>query len=126
MGIGSAAALLSTWITGREGLERYVQGALPVTDNRPRIEYANWLRPGEFSRVLPEVLALRTEPPVRGSDEAFRSRLTEEREHLFDFYTAALYAYRGDRQRWAESMERVLSEDGDNAYFRWFAGLPRE
>ena len=38
-------------------------GAPPVTDDRPRIEYATWVRPKEFGRVLPRLLALRTMPP---------------------------------------------------------------
>jgi predicted membrane-bound spermidine synthase len=57
VGIASPAALLATWVTDRAGLERYAGGASTVTDDRPRIEYATWVRLGEFSRVLPRVLA---------------------------------------------------------------------
>jgi spermidine synthase len=126
VGIASPAALLATWIAGREGLERYVNGAPPVTDDRPRIEYATWLRRGEFARVLPRVLALRTDPPLRGADEAFRAAVAEERGHLFDFYAAGLHAYRGERELWAEAIERVLKEDAGNPYFRWIIGAARE
>jgi predicted membrane-bound spermidine synthase len=126
VGINSPAALLATWVTGRGGLERYAKGAPPVTDDRPRIEYANWLRRGEFARVLPMVLALQTDPPLSGADEPFRRALAEERGRLLDFYAAALFAYRGDRERWEEAVKRVLSEDGNNPYFRWFIGVPRE
>src|SRR5262249_13829047 len=52
VGISPPAALLATWVTGRAGLERYAGDALPVTDDRPRIEYAAWLRRAEFQRVL--------------------------------------------------------------------------
>jgi spermidine synthase len=40
VGISSPAALLATWVTGRDGLERYAAKASPVTDDHPRIEYA--------------------------------------------------------------------------------------
>src|SRR5262249_36792342 len=58
VGVASPAALLATWVTDRAGLERYAGGAPPVTDDRPRIEYAPWVRPGEVVRVLPELLEL--------------------------------------------------------------------
>ena len=40
VGIESAEALLATWLTDRAGLERFAGDALPVTDDRPRIEHA--------------------------------------------------------------------------------------
>ena len=46
VGVESAASLLATWLTGREGLERYAGDAPPVTDDRPRIEHAAWVRRG--------------------------------------------------------------------------------
>src|SRR6185295_9208861 len=45
IGIASPAALLATWVTDRAGLEAYAAGAPPVTDDRPRIEHASWVRP---------------------------------------------------------------------------------
>jgi spermidine synthase len=50
VGISSSAALLATWVTGREGLERYAANARPVTDNDPRIEYSRWVRSREITR----------------------------------------------------------------------------
>jgi spermidine synthase len=82
VGIASPAALLATWVTDREGLECYAGRALPVTDDHPRIEYATWVRRGEFVRVLPEVLNLRRDPPLRGADEPSRSQMTQERKNL--------------------------------------------
>ena len=120
VGVASAAALLATWVTGRAGLERYAGDALAVTDDRPRIEYATWLRRGEFQRVLPQVLQLRTEPPLRGTDDAFRVRVAEERERLLGFYEAGLRAYAGERERWATALQRVLRDGEDNRYYRWF------
>ncbi|HEY7393085.1 MAG TPA: fused MFS/spermidine synthase, partial [Bryobacteraceae bacterium] len=126
VGIDSPAALVATWVTGREGLEQYANEAPPVTDDRPRIEYANWLRRGEFARVLPRILALQTEPPLRSADEPFQRAVVEKRRRLHDFYAAALYAYRGQREQWAQTIERVFQEGGDNPYFRWIVGLPLE
>jgi hypothetical protein len=76
VGIASPAALLATWVTGRDGLERYAAEALPVTDDRPRIEYATWLRPNEITRVLPEVLSFRTEPPLMNAGSVFSSAVS--------------------------------------------------
>ena len=122
VGIASPAALLATWITDRVGLERYTHSALAVTDDRPRIEYATWVRPGEFARVLPRVLALRTDPPLHGADEAFVAAVADERERLLRFYAAGLHAYNGERELWARALERVLREDGENPYYRWIVG----
>jgi hypothetical protein len=124
VGIGSPAALLATWITDRHGLERYSGEAPPVTDDQPRIEYAGWLRRGEFQRVLPEVIALVTEPPLRHADEAFQAEVAGDQERLLGFYEAGLYAYAGDRERWATALRRVLDEDGNNPYYRWITEQP--
>ncbi len=67
VGISSPAALLATWVTGREGLEAYAGNVLPVTDDNPRIEYASWPRPDEITRSLPNLLALQTEPPLENA-----------------------------------------------------------
>jgi spermidine synthase len=122
VGIASPAALLSTWVTGREGLERYAAGVRAVTDDFPRIEYARWVRPREIVRVLPELLALRTEPPLVGADDALRGEVARQRQSLMDFYAAGLAAYNGDRDGWAAAMERVRATDGDNPYYRWISG----
>lgn len=47
----SAQALLATWVSDRNGLQRFAGDAPAVTDDRPRIEYAPWVRPREISRV---------------------------------------------------------------------------
>ena len=122
VGIDSPAALLATWVTDRTGLERYADGAPAVTDDSPRIEYATWVRLGEFSRVLPHVLALRTDPPLHGADAGFIAAVTTERERLLGFYAAGLHAYNGERDMWARALKRVLSEDGANPYYRWIVG----
>jgi spermidine synthase len=120
VGVASRAALLATYVTDRAGLERYAQDAPPTTDDHPRIEYAAWLRTGEFSRVLPRVLALRTDPTIAEASEPLMTEIATERRRLMDFYQAGLYAYAGERARWAENMDKVLNEDGSNPYYRWF------
>jgi predicted membrane-bound spermidine synthase len=122
VGVSTPAALLATWVMGRAGLERYAGDALPVTDDRPRIEYAGWLRRGEFQRVLPRVLALRTDPPLLGADEKLRAAVGEEGERLLGFYGAGLLAYSGERVQWAAALARVLKGDNENRYYRWFVG----
>ncbi len=124
VGIGSPSALAATWVTDRAGLERYAGTAAPVTDDRPGIEYATWTRPGEFSRVLTALLALRTDPPVVNTDSAFLTGVTLERSRLLRFYDAGLSALTGDRQHAVDVLRQVLAEDDRNPYYRWMAGLP--
>ncbi len=120
VGIASPAALLAMWITDRAGLERYADGALPVTDDHPRIEYAGWVRQKEIARVLPRLLALHQRPPLHGTDEAFFSELAAARERLMAFYSAGLHAYNGDRESWRRDMQRVRLENRRDPYYSWF------
>jgi spermidine synthase len=125
VGIRTPAAVLATWMTDRSGLERYARGFEPVTDDRPGIEYATWVRRGEFTRVLPRVLALQSEPPLVGASAEFRLQMGAERQTLLDFYSAALCAYQGDREGWARSISRVIKADPQNAYYSWISGETR-
>ncbi|QLG93410.1 fused MFS/spermidine synthase [Pseudomonas yamanorum] len=122
VGIDSAATLLATWVTDRQGLERFAAGALPVTDDRPRIEYAPWVRNKEISRVLPALLDLRVPVPLLNADAAFLRTLDSERQRLMQFYRASLHAYDGDRAAWGRDIGEVLRGDGGNPYYRWFVG----
>ncbi|WP_051888436.1 fused MFS/spermidine synthase [Caballeronia sordidicola] len=122
VGIASPAALLATWITDRAGLEYYAADAQPVTDNRPGIEYAAWVRSADFPKVLAQLLALRSEPPLHGADNAFLEAMQTERGTLQAFYDAGLAAYRGDRDAWQANIRRVMRDDGSNPYYRWFVG----
>jgi spermidine synthase len=122
VGISSPAALLATWVTGRDALERYAANVSPVTDNDPRIEYAPWVRPGEVTRTLPQLLALRVDPPLVGADDDLRGEIQRQQKTLLDFYTAGIAAYSGDRDRWNQAMEKVLASDSNNPYFLWIAG----
>jgi predicted membrane-bound spermidine synthase len=122
VGIGSAAALLSTWVTDRAGLERFTADAQPVTDDQPRIEYAPWVRAKEISRVLPALLDLRIAPPLVNADAGFNERMNAHQQRLMQFYRASLHAYDGDRDAWARDIREVMRGDGGNPYFRWFVG----
>jgi hypothetical protein len=124
VGVDSEAALLATWVADREGLDRYVGGAPPVTDDRPLIEHAGWLRRGEFARVLPRVLEVATEVPLEGGDEVLRAEVARAREILWTFYQARLYAYRDEREAFERALARVLEVEGENPYYRWVAGIP--
>lgn len=120
VGVPSAAALLSTWVTDRDGLARFAGDAQAVTDDRPGIEYATWVRPREVVRVLPTLLALRSEPPLQGASDGLRAEMQLERARLDTFYRASLAAYVGDRETWGREMNKLARDDGDNAYYRWF------
>jgi spermidine synthase len=123
VGISSPAALLATWVTGRDGLERYAAHARAVTDDYPRIEYAPWVRPKEVTRTLPNLLALGTGLPLTDPDlDDLRREIATQRQGLLDFYTAGIAAYNGNREVWTKAMQRVLAVDGSNPYYRWIAG----
>jgi spermidine synthase len=124
-GVGSAAALVATWVTDRAGLERYAGDAPAVTDDRPRIEYGPWVLPGDFLRTLSHVLSVRSEPPLENADETFRAQVASARESLLSFYEAGLSAYEGDREGWGRSMQRVMAAEPANPYYRWALGSGR-
>ncbi|PMQ04972.1 Polyamine aminopropyltransferase [Dyella sp. AD56] len=122
VGVSSPAALLATWVTDRAGLERYAGSTPPVTDDHPSIEYATWVRRNELVRVLPELVALRTEPPLRGASPELIEAMHRQRDVLFTFYASGLAAYQGDRDQWSEALGLVMQADGQNPYYRWIAG----
>ncbi len=122
VGIASPAELIATWLTDRNGLMRYVGDAAAVTDDRPRIEYATWLRPGEFSRTFMHLQQFRSDPPLKGADQAFRAALAGEREQLDTFYSAGMSAYAGDREQYAQNISRLMQLAKDNPYYDWFIG----
>ena len=124
VGIDSAEALLATWVTDREGLLRYAADALPVTDDRPRIEYAPWVRPKEILHTLPELLALHRPPPLEHASPAFVGAVADEWARLRLFYDVGLYAYAGNRNAWNEAVRRLMREEGSNPYYRWFVNSP--
>jgi predicted membrane-bound spermidine synthase len=122
VGVASPQALLAAWVTDRAGLEAYAGDALPVTDDQPRIEYADWVRDDEIHRVLPNLIALRTSPPLLNADDVFVREVAEQRQLLLLFYQAALNGAGGHKELWARDMQRVLEGDSENAYYRWFGG----
>jgi spermidine synthase len=124
VGVESPAALLATWITDRAGLDRYAGDAPPVTDDRPRIEHAAWVRRGEFGRVLPRLLSLTTPVPMLPTDP-LAGEVAEQRRELFEFYRASLLAMRGARREAGAAIGDVLAGDPTNPYYRWVAtGTP--
>lgn len=122
VGIASPAALLATWVTGREGLEAYTGNVRPVTDDFPRIEYAAWVHANEITRTLPHLLALQTDPPLKNASDDLRAQIHEERNVLVEFYAAGIAAYSGNRDLWSSAMQKVMAADSANPYFNWIAG----
>jgi spermidine synthase len=122
VGVDSPAALLATWVTGREGLEKFAAGARPVTDNDPRVEYGSWVKPDEIARVLPQLLALRTDVPVNAADPALGSKIQTRQQTLTNFYLAGLAAYEGDHEAWESAIARVQADEPENAYYSYLIG----
>ncbi len=122
VGVSSVEALLATWITDRQGLERYAGDAQPVTDDRPRIEYASWVRPREITRVLPALLALRVAPPLENANPSVLAAVNDEWALLRRFYGLSLLAYNGNRQAWIREARALAPISTENPYMRWFTG----
>ena len=120
VGVESPEALLATWITGREGLERYAGAAPPVTDDRPLIEHAAWIRRGEIRRVLPRLLDLASDVPLP-ADDPLGPGVEAERDELFVFYRASLTAMGGDREGAVRALLEGLGPDLANPYYLWVA-----
>jgi len=118
VGVESPEALLATWIADRTGLEQYVGDARPVTDDRPLIEHAAWVRRGEIGRVLPRLLDVATDVPLSPADP-LRSRVDAERRELFDFYRASLRVMERPRSEAGAALRDVLARDPRNPYYRW-------
>jgi spermidine synthase len=121
VGVGSASALLATWVTDRDGLLAFVEDAPPVTDDRPRIEVAPWLRPGEMAHVLPAALAVTTNPPLVGADAEFRAEVDQHRGELGLLFQALQASLEGDRALSGESLRRLRVADPGNPYYAWLA-----
>jgi spermidine synthase len=122
VGITNPAELLATYLMGKDGLKNFAGAAESVTDNRPRIEYAPWVRPDEIRRILPRLLELAGTIPMQNATQSFRDAILAEQEELFDFYRLTLAAASKDRKLWRELIHRVVSRDPDNPYYRWFLG----
>jgi spermidine synthase len=122
VGVASPAALLATYITDRDGLDWFAGDAPAVTDDRPRIEYTGWVRQKAFVPVLRELLALQSDPPLTGGDDALQQAIRRERDNLQTFYAAGLDAYDGNRQAWSHHITEAIQADPDNPYYRWFTG----
>ncbi|MHC4958195.1 MAG: fused MFS/spermidine synthase [Planctomycetota bacterium] len=116
VGVDSPRALVATYVTDRAGLERYAGDAPPVTDDRPRIEYAPWVREGEFARVLMRIANLRSPLPIADLDK----RIERERQMLWAIYRAVHYSYTGQGDRWEKLMRRLAPHAMANAYYRSF------
>jgi len=104
------------------GLGPWALGHFTNLHPGPRIEYASWVRAKEVTRVLPRLLALHTDAPLRNASSAFLAALSEERKRLLTFYSAALHAYNGERESWARDLKSVLEQDRNNSYYRWVGG----
>jgi len=125
VGIDSAAAVLATWVTDRNGLLTFVGDAPPVTDDRPRIEVAPWLRPGEMARVLPAVAALATDPPLLGADTAFEAAVDRDRGELGLLFQSLQASLEGNEALMRDSLVRLRAADPDNPYYAWIAPAGR-
>ena len=120
VGIESPEALLATWVTDRAGLERFAGDAPPVTDDRPLIEHAAWVRRGEIRRVLPRLLALATDVPLPAADR-LRPAVEAERRELLGFYRFSLHALAGEQDEAGAALREVLAHDPRNPYYLWVA-----
>lgn len=121
VGIDSPSALLSTYVCDRVALETYTRDVLPVTDDRPRIEYGPWTVPGEFPRTFRNLISLKSECELLNADETLLAEIRDQRTTLHQFYLASIAAYEGDRESWQTTMSTVMRAAPTNHYYRWFS-----
>jgi spermidine synthase len=122
VGISNPSKLLATYVMSRDGLKNFAGTAQSVTDDRPCIEYAPWVRPNEIRRILPRLLNLAGAIPLQNATQGFRDAILAEQQELFDFYRLTMAAAAGDRELWKKLITRVVSRDPDNPYYRWLLG----
>ena len=120
VGINSPAALLATWVTDRGGLQRFAGSVAAVTDDWPAIEYATWVRSGEFARTFAYLKQFRSDPQLRGADQTFLADVSAQRDELDAFYQLGLSVYSGDRTQYAQNVGRIIEAAKGNPYYRWF------
>jgi spermidine synthase len=118
VGVQSPQALLATYVTDRAGLESYGQGAPPVTDDHPLIEYADWVHPKEILRVLPAVMK-HVAPFPLPEDDPWQADIDRERYNLWRLYKAQLSLYENEPNDWYSQILEVLEADPDNSYYQW-------
>jgi spermidine synthase len=118
VGVMTPADLLATYVTDRSGLEDYAGDALPVTDDRPRIEYAHWVRRNELNHILPKLLAYREPPPITAS-LAEKARIESSYSQLADFYEILLLLIARD-EAFFNRLQAFTRDTEPNAYFAWF------
>jgi hypothetical protein len=107
--------------TGSETAEvaaRFVVAASVV--DHPLIEDAAWVRRGELQRVLPRLLALATDVPLRADDRR-RPAAEAERRELLAFYRFSLHALAGEPDEAGAALREVLAHDSKNPYYLWVA-----
>lgn len=119
VGINSPDDLLATFITDQAGLQQFAGQALAVTDDRPRIEYASWVRPKEIVRILPRLLGLASPLPLSASDEEI-ARIERSYLQLLTFYEIAYRSYGDDQVNWADRKADLQGSGHKNAYYEWF------
>jgi spermidine synthase len=117
VGIPSLPALLSTWVTDRNGLVAFAGDAPPVTDDKPSIEYGSWTRPYTFEAVLPAIMRFAAEPSIKAMTTDARTEMESQRNLLYAFYKAGLAAYAQDRETWQLNGTYVMSRAADNPYY---------
>jgi spermidine synthase len=95
-----------------------VQDAPPVTDDHPLIEYADWVRPDEITRVMPAVMINHSPVPL-AEDDPWQTGIQQERYNLWHLYKAELSLYQGEPDDWYEEITPILNADPDNPYYAW-------
>jgi spermidine synthase len=78
--------------------------------------------PAEITRVLPEMVELKTAVPVERADDALRVELEQKGAVLMEFYTGGQAVYGRDEETWQRSIARVQTMELGNAYYAWVIG----
>ncbi len=74
-----------------------------------------------MARILPAVLAVTTDPPLLGADDAFAARVDRHRGELGLLFQALQASVEGEHRREAESLWRLRRAAPENPYYAWIA-----
>lgn len=125
--VGSAEALVATWLVDAPSLASYVEGVTPITDDRPSIEFFAGRplveAPVHLERLLPfRMEAATLMNSLRGLTPAHRAELERQLSAMDHFYRGSVLASQGDAGGRIREFARALELAPDSRFFRRLNG----
>jgi spermidine synthase len=125
--VGSAEALVSTWLVDAPSLVRYVEGVAPITDDRPSIEFFAGRplveAPVHLERLMPfRMDAATLKGSLRGLTPAHDRELDRQLRAMDHFYRGSVLASQGNSAGRIQEFTRALQLAPDSRFFQRLNG----